>query len=148
MQLSPLAPALLNHLHMSDAGHKANQLSYGARDRLQKKGEIGEERRPFLACFPPCLHSPFPQVFTMRFNPEGDVIASGSHDKHIFLWRTYGDCENYMMLKGGLPARASQAEAASRCRASRAAAAKFFLYQARLALPGAACAASFTAAGL
>ncbi|KAL4450170.1 hypothetical protein ABPG77_010839 [Micractinium sp. CCAP 211/92] len=39
-------------------------------------------------------------VFTMRFNPEGDVIASGSHDKHIFLWRTYGDCENYMMLKG------------------------------------------------
>ena len=41
-----------------------------------------------------------PQVFTMRFNPEGDVIASGSHDKHIFLWRTYGECENYMMLKG------------------------------------------------
>jgi Prp8 binding protein len=40
------------------------------------------------------------QVFSMRFNPEGDVIASGSHDKHIFLWRTYGECENYMMLKG------------------------------------------------
>ena len=36
----------------------------------------------------------------MRFNPEGDVTASGSHDKHIFLWRTYGECENYMMLKG------------------------------------------------
>lgn len=36
----------------------------------------------------------------MRFSPEGDVIASGSHDKHIFLWRTYGECENYMMLKG------------------------------------------------
>lgn len=40
-------------------------------------------------------------VFSMRFNPKGDCIASGSHDKHIFLWRTYGDCENYMMLKGG-----------------------------------------------
>lgn len=38
----------------------------------------------------------------MRFSPEGDVIASGSHDKHIFLWRTYGECENYMMLKGAL----------------------------------------------
>lgn len=36
----------------------------------------------------------------MRFSPEGDVIASGSHDKHIFMWRTYGECENYMMLKG------------------------------------------------
>jgi WD40 repeat protein len=42
------------------------------------------------------------QVFTMRFNPAGDVIASGSHDKHVFLWRTYGECENYMMIKGAL----------------------------------------------
>lgn len=40
------------------------------------------------------------QVFTMRFNPEGDVIASGSHDKNIFLWRTYGECENFMVIKG------------------------------------------------
>jgi hypothetical protein len=40
------------------------------------------------------------EVFTCKFNPTGDVIASGSHDKHIFLWRTYGECENYMMMKG------------------------------------------------
>ena len=39
----------------------------------------------------------------MRFNPEGDCIASGSHDKSIFLWRTYGDCDNYLVLKGGWP---------------------------------------------
>lgn len=42
------------------------------------------------------------EVFTCKFNPTGDVIASGSHDKHIFLWRTYGECENYMMMKGQL----------------------------------------------
>lgn len=40
------------------------------------------------------------EVFTMKFNPEGDTIASGSHDKGIFLWRVYGDCENFMVLKG------------------------------------------------
>ncbi len=40
------------------------------------------------------------EVFTCRFNPDGDVLASGSNDKHVFLWRTYGDCENYMILKG------------------------------------------------
>lgn len=40
------------------------------------------------------------EVFTCRFNPDGDVLASGSNDKHIFLWRTYGECENYMVLKG------------------------------------------------
>lgn len=56
---------------------------------------------------------PYAQVFTMRFNPEGDVIASGSHDKHIFLWRTYGDCENYMMLKGGAPAGLAHSQGAA-----------------------------------
>ena len=40
------------------------------------------------------------EVFTCKFNPTGDVIASGSHDKHVFLWRTYGECENFMMMKG------------------------------------------------
>ena len=40
------------------------------------------------------------EVFSMKFNPEGDTIASGSHDKGIFLWRVYGDCENYMVLRG------------------------------------------------
>ena len=40
------------------------------------------------------------EVFTARFNPDGDILASGSHDKHIFLWRVYGECENYMMMQG------------------------------------------------
>jgi Prp8 binding protein len=40
------------------------------------------------------------EVFTMKFNSDGNTVASGSHDKGIFLWRVYGDCENYMVLKG------------------------------------------------
>ena len=40
------------------------------------------------------------EVFTVKFSPGGDVVASGSHDRHIFLWRTYGECENFMMIKG------------------------------------------------
>ena len=39
-------------------------------------------------------------MFTTKFSPDGSTFASGSHDKHIFLWRTYGECENYMMLQG------------------------------------------------
>jgi Prp8 binding protein len=40
------------------------------------------------------------QVLSLEFSPAGDVIASGSHDKSIFLWRTYGECENYMAIHG------------------------------------------------
>jgi hypothetical protein len=40
------------------------------------------------------------EVLAARFDPSGDVVASASADKCIFLWRTYGECENYMMLTG------------------------------------------------
>lgn len=34
-------------------------------------------------------------IYTMKFNPAGTVIASGSHDREIFLWRVHGDCKNF-----------------------------------------------------
>ena len=40
------------------------------------------------------------EVFGVKFNPDGSILASCSHDKHIFLWRVYGECENFMVLKG------------------------------------------------
>jgi Prp8 binding protein len=39
-------------------------------------------------------------VLTMRWAPDGAVLASGSADRSIFLWRTYGECENYLVLPG------------------------------------------------
>ena len=59
------------------------------------------------------------EVFTLKYSPDGDVLASGSHDKHIFLWRTYGECENFMSLKGGClwrsRASAPQAQGGREC---------------------------------
>ncbi|CAB4472665.1 unnamed protein product [Rhizophagus irregularis] len=40
------------------------------------------------------------EIFTVRFNPSGEHIASGSFDRTILLWNTYGDCINYGVLKG------------------------------------------------
>ena len=40
-------------------------------------------------------HTPFPHVVLT-----GSTLASGSHDKKIFLWNTYGDCSNYAVLTG------------------------------------------------
>ena len=48
------------------------------------------------------------EVFSCKFNPTGDIIASGSHDKHVFLWRTYGECENFLMMKGMVAAISAQ----------------------------------------
>ncbi|KAK4787949.1 hypothetical protein SAY86_019268 [Trapa natans] len=39
-------------------------------------------------------------IYTMKFNPSGTVVASGSHDREIFLWNVQGDCKNFMVLKG------------------------------------------------
>jgi len=40
------------------------------------------------------------EVLSVAFHPEGSVFASGSFDKHIFLWNVQGECENYMLLAG------------------------------------------------
>ncbi|KAJ5201550.1 U5 small nuclear ribonucleoprotein 40 kDa protein [Penicillium cinerascens] len=40
------------------------------------------------------------EVFTVRFDPTAQHIASGSMDRSILLWNTYGQCENYGQLMG------------------------------------------------
>ncbi|XP_063951184.1 U5 small nuclear ribonucleoprotein 40 kDa protein-like [Lytechinus pictus] len=40
------------------------------------------------------------EIFSARFHPNGQTLASGSFDRSIFLWNVYGECENYGVLKG------------------------------------------------
>lgn len=40
------------------------------------------------------------EVFGLKFSPDGSVLASCSHDKHLYLWNVHGECDNYMVLKG------------------------------------------------
>ena len=40
------------------------------------------------------------EVFGVKFSPDGTVLASCSHDKHLYLWNMHGECDNYMVLKG------------------------------------------------
>ncbi|XP_041001296.1 U5 small nuclear ribonucleoprotein 40 kDa protein-like [Juglans microcarpa x Juglans regia] len=39
-------------------------------------------------------------IYTMKFNPLGTVVASGCHDREIFLWSVHEVCKNFMVLKG------------------------------------------------
>ncbi|KAJ5109758.1 U5 snRNP complex subunit [Penicillium argentinense] len=40
------------------------------------------------------------EVFAVRFDPSAQHMASGSMDRSILLWNTYGKCENYGELSG------------------------------------------------
>ncbi|KAJ1678847.1 hypothetical protein EV182_003237 [Spiromyces aspiralis] len=39
-------------------------------------------------------------VLTCRFDPSGERFATSSSDHTILLWKTYGDCPNYGILRG------------------------------------------------
>ncbi|KAH8490334.1 hypothetical protein H0E87_022751 [Populus deltoides] len=46
------------------------------------------------------VSGPRPMEWSTKFNPDGNVIASGSHDKEIFLWYIHGECKNLMVMRG------------------------------------------------
>jgi Prp8 binding protein len=40
------------------------------------------------------------EIYTAKFHPDGQLIASAGFDRQIFLWNVYGECENFTMLSG------------------------------------------------
>ncbi|KAF3924335.1 Jouberin [Orbilia brochopaga] len=40
------------------------------------------------------------EIFAVRFDSTGEHIASGSFDRSVLLWNTYGECQNYGQING------------------------------------------------
>ncbi|KAK9885235.1 hypothetical protein WA026_010738 [Henosepilachna vigintioctopunctata] len=40
------------------------------------------------------------EIFTVKFHPEGQYLASSGFDRKIFLWSVYGECENISVMTG------------------------------------------------
>jgi len=40
------------------------------------------------------------EIYTVKFSPDGQSLASGSFDKTIFFWNVFGECENYNVFRG------------------------------------------------
>jgi Prp8 binding protein len=40
------------------------------------------------------------EIYSSKFSPTGEILATGGLDKSIFLWNVYGECENFAVLKG------------------------------------------------
>lgn len=66
----------------------------------QAPGHNGKQRRSSLESPIMLLTGHQSAIYTMKFNPAGNVIASGSHDKEIFLWYMHGECKNFMVMRG------------------------------------------------
>jgi len=41
------------------------------------------------------------EIYSSKFHPEGNIIASAGHERLIYLWMVYGDCDNFHVIKGG-----------------------------------------------
>lgn len=40
------------------------------------------------------------EIFCSKFHPNGTILASSGFDRQIFLWNTYGECENFSVITG------------------------------------------------
>merc|ERR1712020_854751 len=38
------------------------------------------------------------EIYTAKFHPEGNVLASAGFDRQIFMWNVYGECENFHVI--------------------------------------------------
>ncbi|XP_071451309.1 U5 small nuclear ribonucleoprotein 40 kDa protein [Hetaerina americana] len=40
------------------------------------------------------------EIYTAEFHPEGQYLASSGFDRQIYIWNTYGECENVSAMSG------------------------------------------------
>ncbi|GAA6006286.1 hypothetical protein JCM10207_000590 [Rhodosporidiobolus poonsookiae] len=93
--------ALLKRQKVDD--DHSQQLIVSAADENSTKGALIQtvRRTSGLAAPIMCLRGHAAEVLDIQFSPDGDSLATASADKSILLWRVYGDCQNYGMLKTG-----------------------------------------------
>eukprot|EP00118_Oscarella_pearsei_P021031 m.233716 g.233716 ORF g.233716 m.233716 type:complete len:350 (+) comp40097_c1_seq4:23-1072(+) len=40
------------------------------------------------------------EIYSAKFSPNGDILASAGFERLIYLWNVFGECENFAVLKG------------------------------------------------
>ncbi|GAA5979673.1 hypothetical protein JCM10908_003006 [Rhodotorula pacifica] len=76
---------------------------FAAPDAASSKGALIQtvKRTSGLTAPIMCLRGHQAEVLDVQFSPDGDSLATASADKTILLWRVYGDCQNYGVLRLG-----------------------------------------------
>jgi Prp8 binding protein len=76
------------------------ELANAQQHPFQALGPGGKQRTSSLEAPIMLLTGHQSAIYCTKFNPAGTVIASGSHDRDIFLWYVHGECKNFMVLRG------------------------------------------------
>ncbi|GAA5918639.1 hypothetical protein JCM1841_002288 [Sporobolomyces salmonicolor] len=95
--------ALIKRQRTEDDDPTLQQLVVAAPDATAGKGALIQTVRRTSGLSAPimCLRGHSAEVLDLKFSPDGDTLASASADKTILLWRVYGDCQNYGILRLG-----------------------------------------------
>ena len=38
------------------------------------------------------------EIYSAKFHPEGEFLASAGYDRQILFWKVYGECENFHVM--------------------------------------------------
>ncbi|CAI5738364.1 unnamed protein product [Peronospora destructor] len=71
-----------------------------AADSTVIKSKCVEDRTSRLMAPTMLLSGHNAAVYSLKFSPSGQHLASSSFDRSILLWNVYGDCSNYSELNG------------------------------------------------
>ncbi|GAA5836778.1 hypothetical protein JCM11251_005785 [Rhodosporidiobolus azoricus] len=94
--------ALIKRQRTAEDDPNVQQLVVAAADEHGKGALIQAVRRTSGLSAPiMCLRGHAAEILDIKFSPDGESLASASSDKTILLWKTYGDCANYGILRTG-----------------------------------------------
>ncbi|KWU44622.1 putative subunit of the heterotrimeric G protein [Rhodotorula sp. JG-1b] len=95
--------ALLKRQRVDEGDPSLQELVVAAPDAASNKGALIQtvKRTSGLTAPIMCLRGHQAEVLDVQFSPDGDSLATASADKTILLWRVYGDCQNYGVLRLG-----------------------------------------------
>lgn len=40
------------------------------------------------------------EIYTGKFHPQGNLLATGGHERLVYLWQVYGECDNVSIMSG------------------------------------------------
>ncbi|XP_032667423.1 U5 small nuclear ribonucleoprotein 40 kDa protein [Odontomachus brunneus] len=77
------------------------EVVFSSRERaILESGVNGTPRTSNLTAVVMLLEGHVGDIFSLEFHPDGQFLASTGHDRQIFLWNVYGECENIGVMTG------------------------------------------------